>query len=322
MTRIPSSIDHHTQEILPYIDSGRYNVIRDRIAGYTDFPDDPPGTAIISELLQNADDAEATLVRFYFTEEHLIAYNNQYFKPRDFDNIRETFAASKREEEGKIGAWGTGFLSVYRIADSPRLCSSKWQWTFEPDGIARVKTDVDRETYFFLRWRRPLQTDIGCKIGAQVWDENAINQLKRGMGRPIYRMCVFLRHVHTIEVYDGEQTCIFHVARQLVDRDPVLISDCPLLCTLSSHVDEPGAIPTTHGFTRERWHISYKEDDSEPKTDTWVYYRAHIPPEHRTEGVKIKDTEVTLAFPHAPARWTTLAEPARLYNFLPTHTDF
>ena len=307
-------------ESLSYIDPDRLSVIRDRIAGYADGSGDPPGSAVISELLQNADDAEATVVRFSFTQDYLEAYNNQFFSDENFLSIRQAFAASKRQISGKIGAFGTGFLSVYRITDQPQLYSAGQHLVFHPMDIKKYPTNVGQDTYFRFHWRKE-QTEIGQEIEGKIWSDADIAQLKQNMGRLLYRMCLFLRHVCMIEVYDEQQQLLVRIHRRRVQIQHVEFDDCTLHRTghdtysLTSISDNPW------GFTREYWIVRYCESGSKPKRDLWVYYRAEISPEHTIQDITIKDRQVALAFPCGESYWEQLAEPARLYNFLPTQIE-
>src|SRR4051794_19668234 len=93
-------------------------VIADRLTGYIGYE------AILSELLQNADDAEATEIQFSFSSASLIVRNNSFFSEDDWQNIAEIASRGKSKQEGKIGTFGTGFLSVFHITDQPEILSA------------------------------------------------------------------------------------------------------------------------------------------------------------------------------------------------------
>jgi sacsin len=98
----------------------------------------PEGTAIISELLQNADDAGATefslcldmrqhSTNHLFSPEmaslqgaSLLAYNNATFTASDFTAIQRIGDSLKREESSgvKTGRFGIGFNSTYHVSTS------------------------------------------------------------------------------------------------------------------------------------------------------------------------------------------------------------
>ena len=110
------------------------------------------GLTIIKELIQNADDAEATEVnicydaRRHTTEQHrlffpgmceshgpaLVIHNNSVFRDEDFENIQKLAAATKQDKESKIGKFGVGFCSVYHITDVPSFISRERLYIFDP----------------------------------------------------------------------------------------------------------------------------------------------------------------------------------------------
>ena len=107
-------------------------------------------TSVIQELLQNADDAEATEVAiFYDTREHdsshlffpgmansygpaLLFYNNAEFSEEDFENIRKIAGETKMNKPLKIGKFGVGFCSVYHVTDVPSFVSGENLVVFDP----------------------------------------------------------------------------------------------------------------------------------------------------------------------------------------------
>ena len=110
------------------------------------------GLTIVKELLQNADDAEATEVNIcYDAREHtveekslffpgmlkshcpaLIVHNNQTFAEEDFVNITKLGGATKLDKPLKIGKFGVGFCSVYHITDIPSFVSQDKLFIFDP----------------------------------------------------------------------------------------------------------------------------------------------------------------------------------------------
>ena len=105
---------------------------------------------VFKELIQNADDAGATEVKFLidwrqhgvdelFNEEMrhwqgpaLYAYNNSVFSPEDFENICRVEASAKLTDTTKIGRFGLGFCSVYQLTDVPSFLSANRLVVFDP----------------------------------------------------------------------------------------------------------------------------------------------------------------------------------------------
>lgn len=110
----------------------------------------PDGSPIFSELIQNADDAGATVVRFlvdnqtYSVESlmdpkmaalqgpSLLVYNNAVFSEADFRNLARIGQASKIEKLATTGRFGLGFSSAYHISDTPSFVSGEHMVIFDP----------------------------------------------------------------------------------------------------------------------------------------------------------------------------------------------
>lgn len=90
------------------------------------------------EVIQNADDARATEVKFFldyrtlqtlpltlvssdkekneqFTGPALISYNDAAFKKEDWESIQSLYQSGKAKNPHKVGKFGIGFNSVYHI---------------------------------------------------------------------------------------------------------------------------------------------------------------------------------------------------------------
>ena len=110
------------------------------------------GVTIVKELIQNADDASASVVKICFdTRRHdidtktlpfpsmkdahgpaLVVYNDSQFSDEDFVNIQKLAGATKQEKHLKIGKFGIGFCSVYHITDVPSFISRDRLYIFDP----------------------------------------------------------------------------------------------------------------------------------------------------------------------------------------------
>ena len=110
------------------------------------------GVTIIKELLQNADDAEATELNIcYDARSHnvppqsllyprmlqchgpaLVVHNDASFTKNDFTNITKLAGETKVDKPLKIGKFGVGFCSVYHITDIPSFVSQEMLFIFDP----------------------------------------------------------------------------------------------------------------------------------------------------------------------------------------------
>ena len=105
---------------------------------------------IFKELIQNADDAKATEVKFLIDWRHhpnksllteelsvwqgpaLIAYNNAMFSDEDFKSICSVARETKRNDPLKTGRFGVGFCATYHLSDVPSFISRRIFFMFDP----------------------------------------------------------------------------------------------------------------------------------------------------------------------------------------------
>ena len=133
---------------LKYTKAGQHEPITRRIRGLVEGY--ATSSDIFKELLQNADDAGATEVKFLIDwREHpttsllanelqdwqgpaLIAYNNSVFSDQDFDHICELAAETKMKDPLKTGRFGVGFCAIYHLTDVPSFISRRYFTMFDP----------------------------------------------------------------------------------------------------------------------------------------------------------------------------------------------
>jgi sacsin len=110
----------------------------------------PDGNPILSELIQNADDAGATVVKIMIDENTypveslmdttvsplqgpaLIFCNDSKFTESDFRSLARIGQGSKLEKLSATGRFGLGFNSVYHITDTPSFVSGDHLVIFDP----------------------------------------------------------------------------------------------------------------------------------------------------------------------------------------------
>ncbi|CAH1244396.1 SACS [Branchiostoma lanceolatum] len=117
----------------------------------------PDGGQILKELIQNAEDAEASEVRFLYDRTQygaqtlhspkltpyqgpaLCAYNDACFTEDDWNNIQNTARSVKKGDPMKIGRFGLGFNSVYHLTDLPMILSGQHVAILDPhESIFRI----------------------------------------------------------------------------------------------------------------------------------------------------------------------------------------
>ena len=158
--RIPPKVAKHFQvtplshKVFPsqnmgisYVTVGQHEEITHRIKKIVD--DYENDIDIFKELIQNADDAGATEIKFLIDwRQHptvsliaeelkewqgpaLIVYNNATFSDEDFDNICKVAGETKKEDPFKIGRFGVGFCATYHLTDLPSFISRRYFTVFD-----------------------------------------------------------------------------------------------------------------------------------------------------------------------------------------------
>jgi len=113
----------------------------------------PEGQQPFHELIQNADDAKATTVRFVFSSKQygcssllgealklwqgpsLYCFNDSVFSEKDFRNIARIGQTSKLNSFDMTGRFGLGFNSVFHWTDLPSFISGEHLVVFDPHSI-------------------------------------------------------------------------------------------------------------------------------------------------------------------------------------------
>lgn len=84
----------------------------------------PDPTHFLPELIQNADDQHANEIYFnfnYLNNKILFSHNGSNFIKQDIEDITSIGYSQKSEIINKIGKFGTGFKSIYKVTDKPEI---------------------------------------------------------------------------------------------------------------------------------------------------------------------------------------------------------
>jgi len=251
------------------------------------------------ELLQNADDAGASEVRFDLRNDRMIVTHDSEFsscglqspdcpwragesgRRCDFHGISLMASAGKARDAGQIGRFGIGFVSVYQVTDRPTLTSSGIALTLDPltrdNGILRHATDPG--TRIDLPWassysqtRKALQTS---PVPADICDivSGALTSVCR-------EGLLFLRNLRKVEIArSGNTTARFSIERT-----------------------ETAAVVTFRGG-EDHWLFLKSEADASAVMDTYEQL-------HDLQ----RSVQVTVAFPIGASD----SGAGRLYAYLPT----
>ena len=108
----------------------------------------PDNAHFIFELLQNAEDAQATEVRFILKEDSVEFEHNgdRLFSLADVDSITSIGVSTKRDNPTDIGKFGIGFKAVFAYTATPEIASGEFHFRIRD----LVVPDTDGLTLYFL----------------------------------------------------------------------------------------------------------------------------------------------------------------------------
>ena len=114
-----------------------------------------PDTAhFIYELLQNAEDTNATEASFFLTSSKLVfEHNGRPFDEPDIRGITDIGEGTKADDDGKVGRFGIGFKAVFPYTETPRIWSRDYSFQISemvlPSEICRDSKLGDRTRFEF-----------------------------------------------------------------------------------------------------------------------------------------------------------------------------
>jgi len=251
---------------------------------------------ITTELLQNADDVEATFAEIKLTDKGILFLHNGY----EFDEVHLRALCDIGETTKKprvhIGFMGVGFKAAFKVSDKP--CVFSWPYRFYftqeevivPYWLDKVPVDVEKHvkqgfTAFFLPFRRDLPSEI-------------VESLKKTLLTKLEPLClVFLRNIIKIQVRSGS----------------------------SEYILEKTNVPCSVSFLEKKNVLITKKKNSEEKTYSYMVFNKTLEiPDFAKDDYRAKEsrrselkaTDVTLAF----TLKNDIVEPVKsvLYTFLPT----
>ncbi|XP_068723196.1 sacsin-like isoform X3 [Montipora capricornis] len=194
------------------------------------------GFAVPKELIQNADDAGATEVRFLYDERAnegaltclidegmkecqgpaLWVFNDAEFRDEDFQNITKLNGGTKELRTEKIGKFGLGFNAVYNLTDVPMFLSRNYFVILDPNTfhlgkIIRnkskpgIKIDINKNPDRLRTFRnqfKPFNGIFGCDLHLNKHDNSFPGTLFR---LPLRTTVQALRSEIKKEAYDSTQ---------------------------------------------------------------------------------------------------------------------
>uniref|UniRef100_A0A8C4S8P2 Sacsin molecular chaperone n=1 Tax=Erpetoichthys calabaricus TaxID=27687 RepID=A0A8C4S8P2_ERPCA len=203
----------------------------------------PEGGQILKELIQNAEDAGATEVKFMYDEREygreslwsadmeqyqgpaLYAYNNAIFTMEDWNGIQEIARSRKREDPLKVGRFGIGFNSVYHLTDVPSIFSGDQIGILDPHQVLfgphesgqcwNLKTDIKEITEHVdqendQRWnfpgtlfRFPLRIKPS-QLSSNIYNKEKVLELFESFKVDADTVLLFLKNVQVVSLHVRE----------------------------------------------------------------------------------------------------------------------
>lgn len=122
----------------------------------------PDNAHFIYELLQNAEDARASEVRFFLTDRSVEFEHNgpRLFSPKDVEAITSIGFSTKRDEPTNIGKFGIGFKAVFAYTSTPEIESGEYHFHIrdlvvpDTDGLPPASLG-ERKTRFIFPFDNP-----------------------------------------------------------------------------------------------------------------------------------------------------------------------
>ena len=155
----------------------------------------PDNAHFIYELLQNAEDPQASTVRFTLNEQALEFEHNgkRLFDLKDVESITSIGNSTKRDDPTSIGKFGVGFKAVFAYTDAPEIHSGDFHFRIrdlvvpETNGVPRPNLG-DRLTRFVFPFTHPTKKS-----------NQAAAEVERAMRALGDNTLLFLSHIRTIE---------------------------------------------------------------------------------------------------------------------------
>ena len=115
----------------------------------------------IYEILQNAEDANATEISFNLYSNRLeIKHNGKDFDFNDVDGITGIGISTKKEDINSIGKFGVGFKSVFAITQAPVIHSGHFHFEIKDFVIpSLIENNGIKETLIVLPFNHPSRTE-------------------------------------------------------------------------------------------------------------------------------------------------------------------
>jgi hypothetical protein len=210
----------------------------------------PDNAHFIYELLQNAEDPQATEVHFKLTESSVEFTHNgkRLFTYKDVESITSIGNSTKRDDATSIGKFGVGFKAVFAYTNIPEIHSGDFHFRIrdlvvpETDGAEQYQTDSKRTRFIFPfdNPKKPAAT--------------AIQEISKGLQALSDNTLLFLSHIRKIDytLSDGRMGSL-----QRIDHGDGQIN---------IHIIKPNCEETISHWLHFQKDVEVTDDDGKTKT--------------------------------------------------------
>ena len=210
----------------------------------------PDNAHFIYELLQNAEDAQATEVRFILQEDGVKFEHNgdRLFSIEDVEAITSIGITTKKDDPTSIGKFGVGFKAVFAYTSTPEIVSGEYHFCIRDLVVPDTKNLSPRalgknKTLFVFPFDNP-----------QKSPENACAEIEKSLRQLNEGTLLFLRNIRKIEYLLPDSSLSF-LERRETDRNRIEI--------VVQHPED--SKPASVVFLRFEKKVDVDEDDGNRK---------------------------------------------------------
>ena len=263
----------------------------------------PDNAHFIYELLQNAEDAKATEVRFILKEDGVEFEHNgsQLFTLEDVKSITSIGVSTKKDDPTNIGKFGVGFKAVFAYTNTPEITSGKYHFRIrdlvvpDTEGLSPCALG-EKETHFSFPFDSP-----------QKPPENARTEIEKNLRQLDESTLLFLNNIRKIEYLLPDSSLGF-LERRETDGNRIEI--------LVQHPED--SEPASVFFLRFEKAVNVNDEDGKPKPCR-IAIAFGLEEEEREEGAKKSDKR-----PNQPStiQWRIQSlEPGRVSIYFPAEKE-
>lgn len=186
------------------------------------------------ELIQNADDAEATSFGIHETNFGFVVCNNgRPFNDRDLEALCRSGSSNKQRGGNTIGFRGIGFKSVVGLARQIILLSGDYQICFDKNKskqllhaenapIVRIPHITDVLTTLYSEEVNSLKQKYGYTTIFAFIDVD-ITVLNSEVSRFDYSCLLFLNHILNVKIQTEQKNSFIRLSRKVIDKNQIKI---------------------------------------------------------------------------------------------------